>query len=196
MRRSTYARSNRATARRRATENGASTSSSVTRLAAGALSSGGRSSDSPRATIRATALRSSRTFPGPWLRDEAADEVGRNHLRVAREALAEVPDEQLDVTCTVAKRRELDPSDGEAVKEVVAEFALRDRPIEIAPGRGDDAHVDLDDRAPADTAQLALLDHAQQLGLEWKLEIADLVDQQGPSVRLLEDFQGALRRRP
>ena len=50
--------------------------------------------------------------------------------------------------------------------KIVAEAFFTDGAFEIAIGRGDDAHIDADRLAPADPVEFALLEHAQQLGLQ------------------------------
>ena len=55
--------------------------------------------------------------------------------------------------------------DVQAEEQVLAEAPRRDLGLEVAVGRGDDAHVDLDRLGRADAADLALLQHAQQLHL-------------------------------
>ena len=53
-------------------------------------------------------------------------------------------------------------------------------------GGGDDAHVDLDLAAAADALHRALLEHAQQLHLHVGRHVADLVEEQGAAIGLLE----------
>ncbi len=87
----------------------------------------------------------------------------------------------------IPERRQLDAAHRDAMKQVVAEAPLLHRPIEIAPGRRDDAHVDPDPALAAEPADLAALERAEELGLEREIEIADLVDEQRAAARLLED---------
>src|SRR3546814_20479889 len=56
----------------------------------------------------------------------------------------------------------------------------------IAVGGGQQADVHLDRLAAADTVDLALLDGAQQLGLQARMHFGDFVEQQGAAVGLLE----------
>ena len=58
---------------------------------------------------------------------------------------------------------------------------------QIDVGRGDDAHVDLDRLDAAEPHELALLDHAQQLGLGLERDVADLVEEDRPLVGELEE---------
>ena len=57
---------------------------------------------------------------------------------------------------------------------------------EVAVGRGDHAHVDLDRVRVADALELALLQHAQQLHLQRRAHRPDFVEEQRALVRLLE----------
>ncbi len=62
-------------------------------------------------------------------------------------------------------------------------------------GRGDDPHVDRDRLVRADRHHLALLERGQQLGLQMKRQIADLVEEQGAVVGGLEAARSGRRRR-
>src|SRR4029079_12901306 len=65
---------------------------------------------------------------------------------------------------------------------------------EIAVRRGDDAYVDAPALVLADAADLALLQRAQQLDLYGGRNLADLVEQQRPTVGGLEQAGSILRR--
>ena len=73
--------------------------------------------------------------------------------------------------------------------------SARNRPgrlvFEAAVGRGDDPRVDAARQVLADPPDLAVLEHAQQLGLGARRQLADLVEEQRAAVRLLEQ-PGAL----
>ena len=84
--------------------------------------------------------------------------------------------------------------DVEPVVEVLAEVARRDLLLEVAVGRGDQAHVDLDRLDAADALELALLERAQQLHLHLDRDLADLVEEQRAAVGQLE--AAGLARRP
>jgi hypothetical protein len=53
-------------------------------------------------------------------------------------------------------------------------------------GGGDDAHVHLQGAAAAQPLELLLLQHAQELGLEFGRDVAHLVEEEGAEVRHLE----------
>ena len=79
--------------------------------------------------------------------------------------------------------------------EVLAELAGRDRRLQIAVGRGDDAHVDLQHLLAADARELARLQHAQHLGLRGQVHVADLVEEDRPAVGHLEQARACARSR-
>ena len=74
--------------------------------------------------------------------------------------------QQLDVVAPLAQRRQLDREDVQAVVQVLAQLARRDRLLDAAAGGGDDAHVDLDRLGPADPGDRGRLEHAQQPDLD------------------------------
>src|SRR6185312_3729499 len=75
--------------------------------------------------------------------------------------------------------------------EILAELALLHFLAQILLGRGDDADVDIDGAIAADATDLALLEHAQELGLQIERELAELVEEDGAPVRR---FEGDLPR--
>ena len=58
--------------------------------------------------------------------------------------------------------------------------------LQVLVGRGDHAHVDADQFAPADAEELALGQHAQQPRLQRQRHVADLVEEQRAAVGLFE----------
>ena len=64
------------------------------------------------------------------------------------------------------------------VVEVLAEAAFPDRPLEVDVGGDDEAELGPDRLGAADALDLALLDRAQQLGLQVEPQVADLVEEQ------------------
>ncbi len=80
----------------------------------------------------------------------------------------------------------MDREDVQAVVEVLAQFAGRDRLLDAAAGGGDDAHVDLDRLGSADPGDRADVSSARS-SLTWMSSgLGDLVEKQGPSVGPLE----------
>ena len=87
-----------------------------------------------------------------------------------------------------------DGDDVEAVEEVLAEALLAHEGGEVLVGGGDDAHVHPDGPRAADALELALLQHAQELRLGHRREVADLVEEERAAVGQLE--APLLARRP
>ena len=134
---------------------------------------------------------------GPGVLDEARHRLGRERLRRAGapgEAGEEVRGEERDVLAALAQRRDPDRHHGEPVVEVLAEAALGDRAAQVLVRRRDDPHVDLDRRRLADPPDLALLERAQELRLEPRARLADLVDEERAAVGLLEEPAPRARR--
>ena len=94
--------------------------------------------------------------------------------------------EARDVLAALAHRRQLDVDDREPEVQILAERALVDLVAQIAVGRREHADVDLVRAIAADALDLALLEHAQQLGLQRDVELADLVEEDRAAVGLLE----------
>jgi hypothetical protein len=82
--------------------------------------------------------------------------------------------------------------DVQAVEEVGAEAALGHFGRQVAVGRGDDAHVDLDRLGRTDGDDLAFLKRAQQLGLQRQRHLGDLVEQQRAAVGSAEEALAGL----
>ena len=76
--------------------------------------------------------------------------------------------------------------DVQPVEQVLAELALLHHLAQVDVGGGDDPHVDLDRLHAAEPHELALLDHAQQLGLRLERDVADLVEEDGALVGEIE----------
>src|SRR4029077_9151093 len=89
---------------------------------------------------------------------------------------------QRNVVLARAQRRNRDREDVEAVVEIVAKFAFRDRFLEIAIRRGDHAQVHLSRLRAADRLEFAFLQNAEQLYLQVKRQLADFVEEDGAAV--------------
>ena len=86
----------------------------------------------------------------------------------------------------LAQRRHRDLDHLQAVIEILAELAAQHHRFEVAVGGGDDADVDVDRFVAAKLGELRVLQHVQQLGLERRLHLADLVEEDRAGVGLLE----------
>src|SRR5271167_1437966 len=80
----------------------------------------------------------------------------------------------------------MDREDAQAIVEVFTEFPLGGGLAKIAVGRGDDAYVYFDCRAAADPLELQLLQDAQELGLSFQRDFANLVKKNCSAIRKLE----------
>ncbi len=86
----------------------------------------------------------------------------------------------------LAQRRDLQVHDVEAEQQVLAEGAFAHRLDQIAVRGRDDADVDRHRLGAADAVDHALLDGAQELGLQPHVHLGDFVEQQRAAGRLLE----------
>src|SRR5436190_2183210 len=121
------------------------------------------------------------------LPERLAGDVGHVLPELGGEALQEVVDQQGDVLPAVAQRRHVDRDDVEPVIEVLPEPLLLDQLLERPVGRRNDADVDLDVLGAAHPAERPLLERAQELRLERRRHVADLVEEYGPVVGQLEE---------
>ena len=79
-----------------------------------------------------------------------------------------------------------DRHDVQPVIQVLAKRALLQRGAQILIGGGDHAHVDVPRLVAAQPLELALLQDAQQLHLNRRRHVADLVQEHGAGIGLLE----------
>ena len=86
------------------------------------------------------------------------------------------------VVAALAEGRQPHGDHVDAVEEILAELALGHHPGEIAIGRRNDPDVCLDFLGTADAAELAFLQHAQNLDLQHRAHLADLVEEDRPLV--------------
>ena len=106
------------------------------------------------------------------------------------EACDELADEILDeignVLAPLGEARHAQRHDVQAVIEILAEAALAHVALEIAAGRGDDAHVDGHLLRAAEAQELLLDENAQDLALRLERHVGDFVDIERAAVRFLE----------
>src|SRR5262249_17537362 len=81
------------------------------------------------------------------------------------DVLEETHGQQHHIITAIAERRNLNLEHIDAVIQIRAERPVRDRLLQIAVGRGDDANIGAADAGTAETLELALLQEPQQLGL-------------------------------
>lgn len=154
---------------------------------------------SPLSTARAMTFRSSRTLPGHAqpLASASASSERRGHDRepvAAREQPQKVGRKRLDVLEALAKRRDRDRKDVEAIKEVFAKASLLHHASQVPVRRADDAHVDRHLLVAAHAPEGLALQHAKELRLDAGRQIAHFVQKKRPLVGLLEKPDVALAR--
>ena len=112
----------------------------------------------------------------------------RDRLLVAFGVVTEeVLGEERNVLAPLAQGRERNRHHLQAVEEVLAKAAATHQLLEITVRRGDDPDVDLDPLLAADALDLVLLQHAQELRLHRRADVADLVEEDRAAARLLEE---------
>ena len=72
------------------------------------------------------------------------------------------------------------------MKQVFAKQSLFDPLFEILMGRGDHPHIGLDRRMATDAIKVAIREHTQQARLQFGWHVADFVEEQRATIRLLE----------
>jgi hypothetical protein len=108
-------------------------------------------------------------------------------LAVARGVVRQkVVGQRLEVLGALAQRRQVDDHGVQAVQQVLAKAPGRDLGRQVGVGRGQHADVDVAQPRRADPLDLAGLQHPQQLGLEPRRHVRDLVQEQRPVVGQLE----------
>src|SRR5439155_143304 len=76
--------------------------------------------------------------------------------------------------------------DAQAVIQVRPELPILGPRLQVAVGRRDQPHVGADRLVAPDALERLLLEHAQHLGLGGRRHVADLVEEEGAAVALLE----------
>ena len=113
---------------------------------------------------------------------DALDPAMRQPLALANDG----PHQLRDVLAPLAQRRQPDRKDAQPVVEVVAERTVSHHSPEVAVRRGDDAHIHFLRLRRPEPFERSLLQHAQQLGLQFERQIANLVEEEGAVMRELE----------
>ena len=129
---------------------------------------------------------SSRTLPGQSYSCEPTSTPSSQPVDRRADALRmlvdEVLDQQRDVVGAARAAAARDRDDVQPVEQIVPEPAFVDQLPQVAVGRRDHAHVDLLGPFGAERLDLALLQHAQQLGLQRRAHRADLVEEERAAV--------------
>jgi hypothetical protein len=124
----------------------------------------------------------------PRVRDEprergAAEAPGAHLVPDACEQSAR---KRRNVALPRAQGWEADDERGNSMKEIFPEFLLRDSLFERSPARRHDAHVDVDRLRASEWAHLPIFYDAEQLDLDARRKIRDLVEKERAAMRLLE----------
>src|SRR5213594_370725 len=121
---------------------------------------------------------------------QRGERFGRGPVNPLVEPAIVAPDEMVDeqghVLDPLPERRHDHRHDVEPIVEILAEGAASDGLLEVRVRGGDEPDVDLDRASTADSLDLALLEHAQELHLELGPQCADLVEEHGAPLRQLE----------
>ena len=96
--------------------------------------------------------------------------------------LEELMRERGNILRALAKRRQVDLNDAQAVVEVFPKRAFVDHLAKVAVGRSHYAHVDGNHPRSAHALHLSRFENAQELRLKADVELADLVQEQGAAV--------------
>ena len=100
--------------------------------------------------------------------------------------LEEALDEQRNIFFAIAERRQLERDHVEAVKQVLAEAPVAHQLHQIFVRCRQDANVDFDCFRAAEPHELALLNHAQELGLRFRADGRNFVEENRALIRHLE----------
>ena len=160
---------------------------------------------SPVAVMQALEMTfsSSRTFPGQGccsntdcaLRERPGIFLPYASLYFFKEIL----NQERNVFRPLAQRRNANLNRIQPIKKIFPEAPGQNFSAEIAIRGRDQVHVDLFHFRRPDLLNLAVLDHAQQLGLHRHRSLADLIEKDRASVRVLEKAWpgvGRSRERP
>ena len=101
-------------------------------------------------------------------------------------AVNEEPHQARDVVEALAQRRQLDRIHAQPVIQSARNVPVGDGGLEVAVRGRNDAHVDLLGARRSDALELPFLQHAQELDLDVRRQIADLVEEDRAAVRQLE----------
>jgi len=94
--------------------------------------------------------------------------------------------EKLDIPRALAERGDLNGKHIEAVVEILAKVAFLNCLEKVAVRSGDDAHIDFDGFISSDAFEFPLLENAEELGLEGKGDLTDLVEENGAAIGQFE----------
>ena len=106
--------------------------------------------------------------------------------------LQEMVDQGRDVFFSLPQGRHCHRHHIEAVKEILPEGALLHPFFQVPVGGADDPHIGVDGLIAAQPLKLPFLEKTQELDLEGRGKLADLVEKEGAAVGLFEPADPAL----
>src|SRR6516164_10749316 len=98
--------------------------------------------------------------------------------QLAADLAQEISRENLDIAAALAQRRQVDRQHIEAVIEILAQLACRNRLAQPHIGRRDYPDINLDRLTPTDAQDLSFLQKAQQQPLQVYRHVADFIEKQ------------------
>ncbi|MCY1236950.1 hypothetical protein D9M72_496270 [compost metagenome] len=113
-------------------------------------------------------------------------DLARTNAGLFADLAHEHVDEERNILAPFGERRHTHRNDGKPVEQVFAEQALGDHVFEIVGGRGDDPDIDLDALGTADTLELLVDEHPQNLVLRLARHLADFVEIEDAAMGFLE----------
>src|SRR5580704_7011444 len=100
--------------------------------------------------------------------------------------LREVADEEGYIFGALTQRRNIDREDVETVEQIRTEFLIFYHHIEVAIGRRNQPGLRVERARVAEPLKLTLLEHPQELWLQFEWDLADLVEENGAFGRQLK----------
>ena len=129
--------------------------------------------------------------PGPRVALEhllrVGRQAGRRPAHPAADAREDVPRQDEDVLGPFPERRDPERERRDPVVEVVAELLLADHRLEVEVRARDEPDVDVPVADVAEPAERLLLEGLQELRLDRRVHVADLVEEDDPAVPHLEE---------
>src|SRR5882724_10783531 len=119
----------------------------------------------------------------PGVGDERVHGFGWNVLhgfiQTTAELLHEVADKKRDVLAAIAKRRNLNRENIQAIEKITAEFAFGDQAAQVRVGGGDHAGIHVNGAGSAEAFEFMLLQNTQQFGLQFQRNVANFIEKNG-----------------
>jgi len=98
----------------------------------------------------------------------------------------ELLDQARDILLPLSQRRHENGDDVDPVIEIFAKLPASNHLLQVAISGSQDPDINMDIAHSTDTAKCSSFEHAQQLGLKTRGEVANLVQEKGPPVSHFE----------